>query len=327
MVSIIVPVYNVEKYLERCVKSLMLQTYNNIEIILVDDGSTDNCPQICNELQNRDSRIRTIHRANGGLAAARNTGIEHSFGDYITFVDSDDFVTRFYVANLVSAIKMNDSDLAVSMFENVVDGEDYKADFGTDKLLGYRSTDNEGCLFDMLYQRGIETSAPGKLYSRNKIGKLRFPEGELYEDIMFTTKMIDCSNSISIIDNVDYLYYQRNNSIQYQNFSKRKMDCIWHSMDMVEFIKTKHISLEKAAYVRYFGGLCNILFQIPEDEFDEERSFIWKEIVKYRKVVLMDRNARAKSRAAAVLSLFGPNIMKYAYQQTQIRGRVGSRGK
>lgn len=322
LVSIIVPVYNVEKYLERCIESLKAQIYKRIEIVLVDDGSTDACPSLCDFYGEQNERITVIHQKNGGLAAARNTGINNAKGKYITFVDSDDYVTKFYVENLVSAIKKENSDLSISMFVNVIDGEEKKKHEGTNHLMNYRLKDNKGCLKDMLYQRGIETSAPGKLFIRSKIGGLRFPEGKLYEDIMFTTAMISRSEKVAIIDNIDYLYYQRSGSIQYQNFNKQKMDCIWHSREMIKYVSKRFPDLEKAAYVRYFGGLCNIIFQIPDDAYEEERLLIWNDIKKYRGLVLFDKNARKKSKVAAILSYLGFGVMKYAYSKTQLRGQV-----
>lgn len=326
LVTIIVPVYNVEKYLDRCIESLITQTYEKIEIILVDDGSTDACPGLCDSYEIKDDRIIVIHQKNGGLAAARNIGIDNAHGEYITFVDSDDYVTNFYVENLVSAIHKDYSDLSVSMFVNVMDGEEETRDSGKNQLINYHMKDNTGCLEDMLYQRGIETSAPGKLFRKSRIGNLRFPEGKLYEDIMFTTIMISRAERVAIIDNIDYLYYQRSGSIQYQSFNKRKMDCIWHSREMLKYVSERFPSLEKAALARYFGGLCNIIFQIPSNGYEEESSLIWNDIRKYRKQVLFDKNTRRKTKTAAILSYLGIGFMKYVYCKTQLRGQVQLKG-
>lgn len=322
LVTIIVPVYNVEKYLDRCINSLLDQTYEELEILLIDDGSNDSCHEICDNFSKRNKKIHVIHKKNGGLASARNTGIEQAKGKYITFVDGDDYVTPFYVENLVNAITKHKSDLAVSMFVNVVDGDEDKKDKGSNQLINYRTTNSERCLADMLYQRGIETSAPGKLYLRSQIEDLRFPDGKLYEDIMYTTTMISRAKRIAIIDNVDYLYYQRSGSIQYQSFNKRKMDCIWHSRLMIDFIYEKYQNLQNAAYIRYFGALCNIYFQIPKEGFEEEKELIWNDIKKYRQNVLKDINSRKKSKIAALLSYLGPTIMRFVYSKTQIRGQV-----
>lgn len=121
IVSVIVPVYNVEKYLRRCVDSILNQTYQNIEIILVDDGSPDNCGAICDDYQNTDYRVKVIHKKNGGLSDARNVAISQTSGEYITFVDSDDWVSPYYVEHLYKAVSMWQADLGSSWFENVFD--------------------------------------------------------------------------------------------------------------------------------------------------------------------------------------------------------------
>lgn len=326
-ISVIVPVYNVENYLTRCVDSILSQTYKNIEILLIDDGSTDASGDICNKYCREDSRVSVVHQRNGGLASARNAGIDISTGEYLTFIDSDDYVSSYYIENLVNAIKKFNADLSISMFINVVDGDEYKALEGSNDLLNAQIEDSHMCLEDMLYQRGIETSAPGKLYRKELIKDLRFPSGKLYEDIMFTTKMILRSHKIVRIENVDYFYYQRNNSIQYQKFNERKMDCIWHSRELVSYINNNAPDLLNASYVRYFGGLCNILFQIPEDSYDKEREFIWNDIKKYRARVLFDKKARFKTKGAALLSYFGMKPMKYIYFKTQTRGKIKVTGE
>ena len=114
-ISVIVPVYNVENYLTRCVDSILSQTYKNIEILLIDDGSTDASGDICNEYCREDSRVSVVHQRNGGLASARNAGIDISTGEYLTFIDSDDYVSSYYIENLVNAIKKFNADLSISM--------------------------------------------------------------------------------------------------------------------------------------------------------------------------------------------------------------------
>ena len=119
LVSIIVPVYNLEKYIEKCVRSLLQQTYTNVEIILVDDGSRDESGEICDRLASEDSRIKVIHKENGGLSSARNCGIENATGEYIMFVDGDDFISELMVEKLYVALKDNCADISVCCFKNI----------------------------------------------------------------------------------------------------------------------------------------------------------------------------------------------------------------
>lgn len=321
LVSIVVPVYNVEKYLPRCIDSLLNQTYNIIEIVIIDDGSTDNCPNICDEFDKRYSCVKVIHKTNGGLADARNIGIEHANGRFITFVDSDDFVSKYYIENLYSALIMGNADLSISMFENLPEDKEIKSKTSGMKKKELYICSSEKCLELLLYQEGIETSAPGKLYKREIIEKLRFPKGRLYEDIMFSTTAISCANKIAIIPNIDYYYFQRRGSIQYQKFTLKKLDCIEFSKELNKFVKDNYPNLKGAADCRYFGALCNIVLQIPKNEFVSERKQLWFEIKEYRKIVIKDSKVRKKTKYAAILSYLGYDLMLFVYQRTQIRGR------
>ena len=320
LVSVIVPVYNVEPYLKRCLNSLVEQSYSKLEIILVDDGSDDGSGQICDDYKAIDERVIVIHKENGGLADARNVGIDAAEGVYITFVDSDDWISPYYVENLVSALQKTNSDLAISMFVMVDDKEILER--RTSDFINIRTYSNEQALKLMLLQQGIETSAPGKLYKKSAVGSLRFPKGKLYEDIMFTTIMMSTASSVVVIDNIDYFYYQREGSILYKSFSEKKMDCIYNSQQLLDYISTNHTELKKDALCWYFSGLCNILFQIPEGEFEHERKYILSEIRRYRNVVISNKNARIKNRGAAILSYLGERPLRTIYKKTQIRGKL-----
>ena len=158
LVSIIVPIYNVEQYLKRCIDSILRQTYKNIEIILVDDGSPDNCGIICENYQKIDSRIEVIHKQNGGLSNARNVAIPLAKGEYITFIDSDDWISMYYIEHLVEAVFGCNADLGISWFENVFEGQSPNAK--EEKVLkNYACLNAEECLKRLLYQNGVETSA------------------------------------------------------------------------------------------------------------------------------------------------------------------------
>ena len=323
LVSLIIPVYNVEKYLQRCLDSVSCQTYGKLEIILVDDGATDSSGAMCDAYRQQHPDTRVIHQHNQGLAAARNSGMEIATGEYMIFLDSDDYVTSCYVENLVRAAEDNEADMAISMFRNVLESEqpEIRQPAGPKNA---RCLDARGCLTDMLYQRGLETSAWGKLFRTGQIGQLRFPVGKLYEDVMFTTPMIAHSGKICVIDNVDYFYLQRSSSIQYQSFSPKKMDNVWNAQEMIQFVTGLYPELESAAHVRYFCGLCNLYMQIPTDSFDRERELVWSEITKNRGYALRDGNARKKAKIAALLTFLGGGALRWVYAKTQQRGQTAA---
>lgn len=319
LVSIIVPVYKVENYLERCVNSILCQTYRSIEVILVDDGSPDKCGKICDAYQNMDKRIKVIHKKNGGLSDARNAAIPVAKGDYITFVDSDDWISPYYVEHLYDAVCASQADLGISWFENVFEGRKPKSK-PQRELERYECLTPAECLKKLLYQNGVETSAWGKLYRRELLTELRYPVGKLYEDIPVTYETVKRSKNIVRISNIDYYYFQRKDSIQYQCFNLRKLDGVVHCGEMMEKIKNDYPTLSVAAECRYFSTVCNILFQIHGDEFAYHKNLLWCEVKKYRNDVLMDRDGRKKARIAALLSYGGYGVLSMIYRKTQWRG-------
>lgn len=320
LISVIVPVYRIEKYISRCINSILNQTYKNLEIILVNDGSPDNCGIICEKYANKDKRIKVIHKENGGLSDARNEGLRTFQGIYVTFVDGDDWISKFYIENLYNAIRSSEADLAISNFENVKKNCKIKKS-PINTLLNMQVVTVEDCFKKLLNQRGVETSAWGKMYRKNIIKDLQYPVGKLYEDIPVTTQAISRCSKIVIIDNIDYYYFQRNDSIQYEKFKIEKMDAIYHMKDLNQYIKVQYPNLCPDADSRYFCTLCNVFFQITSSEYKKEQNFIWSEILKIRKYVILNRHGRLKARIGAVTSYFGFNIMLFLYRHTQFRGR------
>ena len=319
LISIVVPVYKVEKYIRRCVDSIMNQTYKEIEVWLVDDGSPDECGKICDMYAENDDRIHVIHKRNGGLSDARNAAIPKCSGKYITFVDSDDWVSTYYIENLVKAMIKDNSDLAISWFENVFE-DVYIQNEPQNTLIGYTCLNSMECLEKMLYQDGIETSAWGKLYKTELIKDLMYPVGKLYEDIPVTYETVKRSKKIAVIGNVDYYYFQRADSIQNVTFNSKKMDGIEHCHNMMEAVKMDLPKLQTAAECRYFSTVCNILFQIKDKKHETMRQSLWNEVIKYRKDVMFNTEARKKARIAAAISYMGYDVLNFVYRKTQWRG-------
>ena len=319
LITVIVPAYKVETYLPICVESIISQTYKNIEIILVDDGSPDQCGAICDEYALKDNRIRVLHKENGGLSSARNAGMKVMKGKFVTFIDSDDYVGPFYVEHLFDALKKANADLAVSWFAEVNEGDKIDTS-GKENLSGYEKLNQKQSFQHLLYQDGIETSAWGKLYKSDLIGGILYPEGKLYEDIPVTSQYILKSKSVALIRNVDYYYLQRKASIQYQSFNLKKMDGIYHIETMVADVIEKYPELKSSAYCRELSCACNLLFQIPRNDTSGCRDYLWNIVLRTRKTVMKDRRARKKAKMAAGLSYLGYEVMAAAYHFTQKRG-------
>lgn len=320
LITVIVPVYNVGKYVGRCIESLLNQTYGNLEIILIDDGSADSSVAVCRYYASKDSRIVVMTKENSGPSDTRNMGMDAAHGSCICFVDSDDWVSPYYIANLYSALVRTGADVSMSWFENVVEGNAVRSPV-TDHCSDLVVLDRPLCLEKLLYMDGIDTSACCRLYRKDVVSDVRFPSGRLYEDILFTMDVMAKAGSFAVMKNVDYYYFQRRSSIQYQNFSPRKMDIMLHMVQLREYVHVNYPDLDRAASCRYFNAACNMVFQIADRKhYRKEFDFLWKAIVDTRWTVLTDSRSRSKARLAALLSYFGYPLMKQVYRKTQMRG-------
>lgn len=213
LISVIVPCYNVEEYLPKCIESILNQTYRNLEILLVDDGSPDNCGRICDEYAAKDSRIRIIHKKNGGLSDARNAALDVMTGEYVTFIDSDDYVSDDYVEYLYKIIKESGVKLSVSSYQTFVD--DSSAEICTNNPLFVKIVHTNDALTGMFYQQIFDTSAWAKMYHRSLFSDgIRYPKGWLYEDLPTTYRLMMKCDYIAFGNYRSYFYRIRNTSIE-----------------------------------------------------------------------------------------------------------------
>lgn len=203
-ISVIVPIYNIESYLKECVDSILAQTYSDLEIILVDDGSTDSCPYICDEYQKTDSRIHVIHKSNGGLSDARNAGIDYSSGRYIAFVDGDDYLDEKTYEILLKAIQRDEADVAFGVTKRLYrDLQDNEADGSYQLIEGNLIMDAFICAEKKPH---ILKAAWDKLYLRETIGEVRFLKGKLYEDGPFNTEVLSRCKKCAFVGEIVYYY-------------------------------------------------------------------------------------------------------------------------
>lgn len=210
LISIIVPVYKVEPYLRRCLDSIVNQTYTNLEIILVDDGSPDNCPQICDEYAAKDNRIVVIHKENGGLSDARNAGLDICKGEYISFVDSDDWVDERYIEVMIDSAIKEDADISICNHKKTATTTATRTTFQS-KLILLNSVQAIEKIFGQESLTFIVSW--GKIYKRRLWNSLRFPKGKLYEDAYICHILYDDSKKICFINKILYYYFQRSDSI------------------------------------------------------------------------------------------------------------------
>lgn len=232
LVSIIVPIYSVQMYLNDCIKSITEQTYTNLEIILVDDGSPDDCPQICESWGRTDDRIRVIHKKNGGLSDARNVGIDNSHGDYIAFLDGDDFVSQQWIEKMVSAAESYKADIVICgryIYQNGLCN--VKHCLNVPKFYS-----SQEALKELLMGREIEEAAWDKLYKRELFAIQRFPVGEINEDIVTIPYIIAKAQCIYHIGEPLYYYRQTSTGITKTRYTKKKSIYIQHILKIRDYI-------------------------------------------------------------------------------------------
>lgn len=224
LISVIVPIYKVEQYLERCVDSILNQTFTDFELVLVDDGSPDNCGVICDEYAKKDERIVVIHKENGGLSDARNAGIEwalkNSDSEWITFIDSDDWVHIDYLEYLYNSAKKNNTDISVCHFERMSDIDDK---INTKLPLSANVYTPE----DFYVKENVNAVvAWGKLYKKELWTDIRYPYGKIHEDEFTTYKLLFKCNMITVLDCELYYYYINPNGIMNSEWSVKRLDAL-----------------------------------------------------------------------------------------------------
>ncbi len=241
LVSVIVPVYNVEKYLRKCIEGIICQTYRNLQIILVDDGSTDESSTICDEYAGNDFRIKVIHQKNAGLAAARNAGIAISTGRYLAFVDSDDYVSKDMIETSYDAIVDSNADLCIFgikwIYENGAAYDKVAPSPICDEILTKSQALDKLCRSDYFYY----VTSVNKLYKRTIFNNIRFPDGKQHEDEFTVHHIFDnCSKIVSIKEDL-YFYVQRDNSIMHSYFSVKRIDGVYAFLDRCNYSKRKNL--------------------------------------------------------------------------------------
>lgn len=274
LVSIVVPIYNVEQYLNKCINSIVNQTYKKLEIILIDDGSLDSCPRICDEWKGKDERIKVVHKKNGGLSDARNIGINISNGKYIFFVDSDDWIEKNTVEIMLETLEKNNADICCAGIfceypdKTIINNVEH---LNGDSELFYKK------LYD---NTKYPVSAWNKLYKKELWNKLSFPVGKLCEDAFTTYQLIDKAHKIIQIETPLYHYNIRANSIMTTEFNKKRMDEEEAWRMNYKFIEKNYPHLKRIAYDFYLQKVYTLIKYIPQskrnDEFKSEYKFLKK---------------------------------------------------
>ncbi|MDB1553434.1 glycosyltransferase family 2 protein [Latilactobacillus sakei] len=321
-VSIVVPVYNVEKYLESCVNSIIHQDFKDIEILLIDDGSTDSSSKICDDLKGQDSRIRVYHKKNGGLSDARNYGTKLCTGKYVTFIDSDDTVDTSYVSYLLNLILTYKADMSICSHRTILH---------TGKVIGlgrkkeYKLSSTQ-CMREILYDKVLDISAWAKLYKIELFNGIEFPKGKLFEDAYTTYKLVMKSSFIAVGEESKYTYMVRKNSIVTSGFSEKKFDLINACQEMENSLIMEHPELKDALNRKVVFSYLSTLNSILDSrvvEYQDKIQKMRKVILRRGKIVLKDKEAASRDKIAIIALFFGINTYQLIWNNYQrISGKV-----
>lgn len=257
LISVIVPVYKVEEYLNKCVESLVNQTYRNLEIILVDDGSPDNSPGKCDEWAQKDNRIKVVHKKNGGLSDARNAGMNVATGEYVSFIDSDDYVALDFYETLLDIMIAEDSDIiecdVVKFYENG------QFDKYTDNLFVQSYSTVDG-LSALISENPFHQHVWNKLYKASMVLDIPYAVGKLNEDEFWTYQIFGKAKKVTKINKTMYFYYQRSTSIMGQGYSLRRLDALEGKLNRQKYIEENYPQLVTQAKAD-FNGSCIFAYQ------------------------------------------------------------------
>lgn len=237
LITVVVPVYKVERYLDECVQSIINQTYRNLEIFLVDDGSPDRCGEMCNEYAKMDSRIRVIHQENKGLSGARNSAIDAFKGDYITFVDSDDWISHEMIEYLYKNLIDHDAQMSCTLLDSFYEDGTHSVARHNGEVFTYT---REQALDCFLFNDYLTPCVCGKLYRRDLWASVRCPIGILFEDQFTTYKLIDQCDTIIYCTKPMYHYRKRTGSIGHSDFKSKTYNLYDAIHEEYEYIHTRY---------------------------------------------------------------------------------------
>ena len=310
LISIIIPVYNVEEYIEQCIQSVINQTYKKLEIILIDDGSIDKSGKICDVYADRDKRIIVIHKENGGLSDARNKGIDIASGEYITFVDSDDYVEDSFIEDLYTTLINNNAEMSICNIIKVNDkGEKIEnIGFAEDELVNGKKILKGICEHKNVIESIV---AWNKMYSKDFFRENRYPKGRIHEDEFLTYKILYYAKKVAITNKFLYYYRQNDNSITGKKFNVKRLDFL---EALEERLKFYHNHNEEYLYNKTFEMIMSVIreFYIKvkkyiDNSMDIQRALIKKYRIMYIKFIkIKDISVKTKIKSLAFYIM--PNI-------------------
>lgn len=311
-VSIIVPAYNVESYVEKCINSLLDQTYENIEILIIDDGSTDKTGKIIDKRYSQNGKISIYHKENGGVSDARNFGLDRITGDYVTFVDSDDFVDTKYIEYLMRLIEVDEAEIALIPAQSFFAYDEINIDFD----YTFETVSVKEATRRMLLRKGISHATWGKLYKKKLWDHIRFPLGKLYEDYYTTFDVFAGAKKVSMGKAQMYFYLQRDTSIMHLKCNDNTVNIINATNEVTPRIVQYWPDLVDEA-IDLQIALClkclQSIYAHDSKKFLKEQEKIKNITNRNAKRVIFSKKIGYKDKIKLIMSYFPSNIYLYIY--------------
>lgn len=257
-ISIIVPVYNIESYIMKCLDSIISQTFRNFEVILVNDGSTDNSGDICDLYVKKDKRIRFINKKNGGLSSARNAGIQIAQGEYLGFVDGDDWIDKDMFSQLYRLCNETNSDISICKFDREINGKLIEKN----EIEFTKEMDNIEAMRELFKGVLYRFSACNKLFKKTLFENIEFPEGRIHEDLSTTYKLFASANKVIFTNYRGYIYVKRENSILTSRYNEKRLDAFIGWDEMLTFMKKRYPELSNEFISCFAYGCVDNLYYI-----------------------------------------------------------------
>lgn len=308
MTSVIIPVYNVQQYLARCVDSVLAQSHRDLEIILVDDGSTDDSGVMCDDYAARDPRVKVVHKSNGGLSSARNAGLDVMTGTSVTFIDSDDYVHPEFVATLLPWLSES-TPIVIGTWQELNDGETPAVKTTIDGDTQELTRDE--ALSRIYYQQDINHSACCKLFDAKLFGTLRFPEGMLYEDLAISYDLFKQVDKVVNRRTPPIYYYMHRQGSIINTMKLERTHVLDHLEKIEKEVATQAPHLLPAVRSRHMSACFNMLRLMPLDDpqWLPTRDRCWDYIKNMRFLCIKDSKVRLKNKIAIILSFLGLNFL------------------
>ena len=310
-ISIIVPIYNSSKYLRKCLYSIINQTYKDLEIILIDDNSSDDSYEICLEYKRKDNRIKLIkNKTNKGVSVTRNIALKNVNGDYLTFIDSDDYVDLDYVETLYNLIKENDYDLAIVGYKKIIKNQENFL-FGDEKVI----LNQEEAFKYLFYDNNFTPGVVCKLYKKDLFNEIKFPENKIYEDIEVIGKILLKVNKVIYHSVSKYNYVIRYGSLSFSSYTNRELARIKHSKELIDKVILKYPNLNNLANLFYINNLiavCNK--QLFINIYKSNTIKLTKKVIKDNLDILLKKDISFTKKIQLLLFLINVRLYKLVYK-------------